>query len=151
MSSGQRKAAAAKAPFHVTVFAARWKVFAVYQPLAVNIHRQVMAAAAPGIAAGKITKAELHAALACYCRHPAYLKACKAGAVRIDLNGKPAGTVTRKEADYARGVLAARKAAKRAAKSPNATASKEKARAAVCATNNVGPKGLRHERYETSH
>jgi ProP effector len=127
MSARKRKAAAAKVPFNVTVLAARWpKAFAVYEkrrrPLALHIHRLIIIAAAPGIAAGKITKDELYRALACYCRNDGYLRACKAGAVRLDLNGKPAGVVTQQEADYARAVLKARKAAKRAAKQTNTAA-----------------------------
>jgi ProP effector len=41
-----------------------------------------------------LSDAELRRALSQYCRSPGYLAACTEGAVRIDLNGMPAGTVT---------------------------------------------------------
>jgi sRNA-binding protein len=35
-------------------------------------------------------------------RHPRYLRKCRPGASRVDLDGNPAGMVSRREARYAR-------------------------------------------------
>ncbi len=69
------------------------------QPLKLGIHHDLMAAG--------FEKAAVKRALARYCNRPRYRKALRAGAVRIDLQGQPAGTVTAAEAETARADLAA--------------------------------------------
>jgi ProP effector len=59
------------------------------RPLKVGIHRDIMAAIG-----GAITPRELSAALSFYVTNAAYCKHLYAGAVRIDLDGEPAGEVT---------------------------------------------------------
>ncbi len=58
-------------------------------------------------AAAQISHRRISAALARYCRSPAYLKAVEEGASRIGLDGEPAGQVTATEAEAARKQLAA--------------------------------------------
>jgi ProP effector len=81
----------------IVALAARFsKAFSVYErrrrPLKLGIHHDIVAAAPD------ILMKELHAALSCYVNNVGYLYACKAGAARIDLNGKPVGCVTEDEA-----------------------------------------------------
>ena len=59
------------------------------QPLKIGIHKDVYAALA-----GVISRRKLHRALTAYTNDPAYREQLKPGAVRIDLNGEPAGVVT---------------------------------------------------------
>jgi ProP effector len=66
-------------------------------PLKVGIGRDLAAAVA-----GAITDEEISVAMRVYVGNKRYLKALREGAVRIDLDGKPAGVVTAKEAAYAR-------------------------------------------------
>jgi ProP effector len=58
-------------------------------------------------AAAHISHRRISAALARYCRSPAYLKAVKEGVARIGLDGEPAGEVTATEAEAAHKQLAA--------------------------------------------
>ena len=60
------------------------------RPLKLGIHRDLMAAG--------FEKAAVKRALARYCNRPRYRKALRAGAIRIDLQGQPAGVVTAAEA-----------------------------------------------------
>ena len=69
------------------------------RPLKLGIHRDLMAAG--------FEKAAVKRTLARYCNRPRYRKALRAGAIRIDLQGQPAGVVMAAEAETAR---AARKA-----------------------------------------
>ncbi len=69
------------------------------RPLKLGIHRDLMAAG--------LEKAAVKRALARYCNRPRYRKALCAGAIRIDLQGQPAGAVTAAEAETARADLAA--------------------------------------------
>ena len=48
----------------------------------------------------------LEDAIGLWVSRPEYLSACVAGAVRVDLQGKPAGVVTEAEASYAAAALA---------------------------------------------
>ena len=96
------------------------KAFSVYErrrrPLKLGIHLDIAAATA-----GAVTEAELSAALRVYFSNSFYLRACTAGAARIDLGGAPAGAVSANEAERAAEVLAARArkwAARSAAISP---------------------------------
>ena len=82
------------------------------QPLKLAIHQDL-------IAAGHDRIAVKHA-LSRYCQGDRYQNALQAGAIRRDLQGRPAGAVTEGEAAYARSILEARAAA-RAARLPNAT------------------------------
>jgi ProP effector len=83
--------------------------FALHQnrrrPLKVGIHKDIVAALD-----GAVMPAELCAALRCYVRSAGYLRSMVAGADRIDLDGRPCGTVTEDEAEYASMTLARRKA-----------------------------------------
>ncbi|HMQ38884.1 MAG TPA: ProQ/FinO family protein, partial [Micropruina sp.] len=69
------------------------------RPLKLGIHRDLMAAG--------FEKAAVKRALARYCNRPRYRKALRAGAIRIDLRGQPAGAVTADDAETARADLAA--------------------------------------------
>ena len=69
------------------------------RPLKLGIHHDLMAAG--------FEKAAVKRALACYCNRPRYRKALRAGALRIDLRGRPAGAVTAADAETARADLAA--------------------------------------------
>ena len=69
------------------------------RPLKLGIHRDLMAAG--------FEKAAVKRALARYCNRPRYRKALCAGAIRIDLQGQPAGVVTAAEAETARADLTA--------------------------------------------
>jgi ProP effector len=53
-----------------------------------------------------LSRRRITAALRAYCNSVRYLKAITEGAVRIDLSGEPAGTVTASEAHHAREGLA---------------------------------------------
>ncbi len=64
------------------------------RPLKLGIHHDLMAAG--------FEKAAVKRALARYCNRPRYRKALRAGAIRIDLQGQPAGVVTAAEAETAR-------------------------------------------------
>jgi len=89
------------------------KCFSVYQPrrrpLKLKIHLDIQAALD-----GAITPAELHKALGVYCSNPAYLEHTRKGAWRLDLDGKPAGTVTADEEAHAKVTLAGIRAKKEA-------------------------------------
>ena len=77
------------------------------QPLKIGIHNDIIARH-PELQPGRIASA-----LTTYTRSVGYLKTLKAGAVRIDLEGNPVGTVTAAdEADAERQIA---KAARRAA------------------------------------
>ena len=69
------------------------------RPLKLGIHHDLMATG--------FEKAAVKRALACYCNRPRYRKALRAGALRIDLRGQPAGAVTADDAETARADLAA--------------------------------------------
>jgi ProP effector len=102
------------------LLAERWpKMFSLYEarrrPLKVGIHRDILAA----LDGGGITPDELKRALSHYCRNPGYLRNTLTGGWRIDLNGNPAGVVTRTEEAHAKMGLAEiekRKADRAAAK-----------------------------------
>jgi ProP effector len=86
--------------------------FFVYErrrrPLKLGIDHDIAVATA-----GAITVAEIRTALRFYCGNVGYLRACKPGAARVDLNGNAAGTVTPDEAVHAWKRLASRAAARR--------------------------------------
>jgi ProP effector len=65
-------------------------------PLKVGIFNDILAATK-----GAVTSGELHDALRRYCASYGYLKACREGAARVDLNGAPIGVVTAAEAAHA--------------------------------------------------
>jgi ProP effector len=81
------------------------KCFAIYEgrrrPLKIGIHLDIQAALN-----GAITPAELNRVLGLYCSNPAYLSYLRKGAVRLDLNGEPAGIVADDEAAHAQEMLA---------------------------------------------
>jgi sRNA-binding protein len=72
------------------------------RPLARGIHKAIVADV-PDLPASVVSQA-----LAIYAAWLPYMRACIAGAPRIDLSGDPAGVVTEKEAMYAVQQLAAR-------------------------------------------
>ena len=72
------------------------------RPLSLGIHKAIVADA-PDLPASIVSQA-----LAIYAAWLPYMRACIAGAPRIDLSGDPAGVVTEKEAMYAVQRLAAR-------------------------------------------
>jgi ProP effector len=70
-----------------------------------------------------IDRFERMAVLRYYCTRPMYLRACIEGAVRVDLDGNPAGVVTAAEAAFAAARLVealAEREARRAAREPAA-------------------------------
>jgi sRNA-binding protein len=75
------------------------------RPLKLGIFDDVLAAL-DGVATAK----EIALALRLYTSNGAYLRACKEGEARIDLNGNAVGCVTTEEASHARERLAQRKA-----------------------------------------
>ena len=85
--------------------------FSVYQgrrrPLKLKIHLDIHAALD-----GAITPPELSRALGIYCSNQAYLGHTRKGAWRLDLDGKPAGTVTADEEAHAKATLAGMRAKK---------------------------------------
>ncbi len=84
------------------------------RPLKLGIHRDLMAA--------DFEKAAVKRALARYCNRPRYRKALRAGAIRIDLQGQPAGVVTAAEAETARAALIAWTARKAGQPAPSCPA-----------------------------
>lgn len=66
-------------------------------PLKVGIGKDLVAASA-----GAITDEEIGVAMRVYVGNKRYLKALREGAVRVDLDGNPAGIVTPSEATHAR-------------------------------------------------
>ncbi|MBN6711546.1 RNA chaperone ProQ [Haemophilus haemoglobinophilus] len=70
----------------------------------------------------KVSKTQLRQALRQYTSNWRYLHGCRAGAVRVDLNGEPAGVLEQEHADHAAAQLAEAKAKfaeKRAAEKAN--------------------------------
>jgi sRNA-binding protein len=82
--------------------------FHVYQgrrkPLKIGIHEDIRAALN-----GEIAPEDLGASLRRYTSNDVYLDNLRTGTARIDLNGKPAGLVTTKEALFAQKILDRRK------------------------------------------
>lgn len=72
------------------------KCFVVYEarrrPLKVGIHNDILT-----VLDGAVTAAELSRALGKYTTNAVYRSRLRVGAIRIDLNGEPAGTVTTAE------------------------------------------------------
>ena len=86
------------------------------KPLALGIDKALLAAAEPAISADAVTVKVLKAALRRYVSAEGYLRACRrAGTARIDLTADIAGTVTEREANFARQMLAQRRRKKLAA------------------------------------
>jgi ProP effector len=86
----------------IALLAEQWpKAFSVYEgrrrPLKVGIHNDILS----------ITPPELGKALGAYVANRVYLDRMRAGAVRIDLDGNPAGAVTHAEAEHAKARLLA--------------------------------------------
>jgi sRNA-binding protein len=83
------------------------KAYAIYEarrrPLAIGIHHDILASMG-----GAITPEELNSALRYYVGNSAYLRACRPGASRIDLDGEPVGEVSLQHAARAAARLAGR-------------------------------------------
>jgi sRNA-binding protein len=79
------------------------KCFALFEqhrrPLKINIHSDILA-----LLDGAVTGQELYRALSIYTGNRVYRRRLIAGAVRIDLNGQPAGVVTPEQAQPRRKV-----------------------------------------------
>jgi sRNA-binding protein len=110
MSQGHNQAATAA----ITLLAELYpKCFSLYEgrrrPLKLKIHLDIQAALD-----GVITPAELHKALGVYCSNQVYLSHTRKGAWRLNLDGKPAGTVTADEEAHAKATLAGIRAKKEA-------------------------------------
>ncbi len=71
-----------------------------FRPLKLKIHLDLIERA-------PVTAEEVDAALSIYCRAHSYLCASTEGAVRVDLDGNPAGTVTTEEAANVKARIAA--------------------------------------------
>jgi ProP effector len=84
------------------------KAFFMYErrrrPLKIGIHLDILA-----VMDGAITPEELSNALRVYVHNNYYLNVCRRGAVRIDLNGEPAGEISAQDAARAAGRLTARR------------------------------------------
>ena len=78
--------------------------FSIYErrrrPLKIGIHLEIIAALD-----GAITPAELSNALRAYVANPWYLKNVRVNAVRVDLDGNPAGIISKSEAEFAKNKL----------------------------------------------
>src|SRR5262245_58203375 len=77
------------------------------RPLKLGIHKDILVALN-----GALTPLELSKALGIYCSNPVYLSNTRNGAWRLDLDGKPAGTVTADEEAHAKATLAGIRAKK---------------------------------------
>ncbi len=100
MSASKRRVKANKATVTIAQLAAAFpKCFAVYErrrrPLKIGIRQDILARL-PAMDTG-----ELSDALRRYCRNLTYLRILQAGAGRIDLDGKPAGSVTADAREHA--------------------------------------------------
>jgi ProP effector len=92
------------------LLADKWPLaFSVYEqrrrPLALRIDQQITAALGDTIAPEDLTGALRH-----YVGNLWYLRSCVAGAVRVGLDGEPAGVVSEKEAAYAAKIIERRQA-----------------------------------------
>jgi ProP effector len=92
------------------------------RPLARGIHREILAAMPT------LTAEQIGAAMRFYVSNEFYCRACRAGAIRINLMGHEAGVVTAAEADHAaariEGIRAWRKKKKAARKAAGIEAAK---------------------------
>jgi len=82
----------------LALLAERWPAcLAIFEqrrrPLKVGIHHDIIAALD-----GTVTAKELSAALRCYTGNAVYRSRLRAGVIRVDLDGRPAGEVTAAEA-----------------------------------------------------
>ena len=110
MSAAKRHAIAARSQAIIAALEELWPhCFSVLErkrrPLKLHMHLDLIEACASAIAAGAVTEIDLRNALGSYTRNPAYLRQCKRGAARIDLNGKVCGSVTLSEAAHAKSLL----------------------------------------------
>jgi ProP effector len=107
-----------------------------HHPLKLKIQQDLKAAGVFGGSTRKINGALTH-----YCKRDAYRESVKAGAIRIDLQGEPAGVVTIEEAAHTASKLAAKRAAiaARAKSTTVANAQKAAAPAAITTVINTEP------------
>jgi ProP effector len=109
------------APNDIITILAEWfpQAFVVYEarrrPLKVGIHHDILARTG-----GAIEPRELSRALSLYTANTSYLqRSTRPGAIRIDLDGQPAGEVTREQAAHIRGRLLARNGVKQPVPGPD--------------------------------
>ncbi|TIV47470.1 MAG: prop expression regulator [Mesorhizobium sp.] len=81
-------------------------------PLRIGIHNDIR------VLDGELSDDELRRALRAYTSMPRYLARLNAGAVRVDLDGEPAGEVSDAEAASAKALLCARKNKEETKKTP---------------------------------
>jgi ProP effector len=94
---------------------ARWpRAFSIYEarrrPLKIGVHLDILAALD-----GAVTPDDLERASRVYTANKVYRARCVAGAVRIGLDGEPAGVVTETEAKWSAATARAAKTATKAA------------------------------------
>ncbi|RUW71159.1 ProQ/FinO family protein [Mesorhizobium sp. M2A.F.Ca.ET.067.02.1.1] len=82
------------------------------RPLRIGIHHDIR------VLDGELSDDELRRALRAYTSMPRYLARLNAGAVRVDLDGEPAGEVSDAEAASAKALLCARKNKEETKKTP---------------------------------
>ncbi len=85
------------------------------QPLKIGIHKDLAAA---GFLETGVNPVNLKRALGRYCNRPRYRRTLRAGRIRVDLQGQPAGAVTAAEADLAQASIAIWKARKEGQPAP---------------------------------
>jgi ProP effector len=137
----------------ITALAARFpECFAVpdtrRRPLKVGIDADILAALG-----GTIRRTELIRALAMYCSSEGYLERVLTGALRIDLEGKPAGMVTTDDEQHAKAKRAGIKAKRDAGTGSEAKIGQEQAKLGKAKGGDSGarqPKGLREDPANTS-
>ena len=106
----------------ISLLAEKWlSCFSIIEsgrrPLKLGIRDDVLAALDGAISAGKVS-----AALRWYVSSPEYQRRLLHGAWRVDLNGRPAGTVSQEDEAHARAQLAALEAKRAVASSNSAPA-----------------------------
>jgi ProP effector len=108
-------------PTDIITILAEWfpQAFSVYEarrrPLKVGIRHDILERTG-----GAIDPRELSHALSVYTANLSYLqRSARPGAIRIDLDGQPAGEVTREQAAHIRGRLLARKGIKHSVPAPD--------------------------------
>src|SRR5262245_14137018 len=137
----------------ITALAARFpKCFAVpdtsRRPLKVGIDADILAALS-----GTIRRTELIRALAMYCSSEGYLERVLTGALRIDLEGKPAGVVTADDERHAKAKRAGIKAKRDTGTAAEATIDQKQAKLGKAKDGDTGArqlKGLRKDPVNTT-
>jgi sRNA-binding protein len=131
------------------------------RPLKIGIDKDLIEICRSAIAKGIVTVADIKGTLRRYTGSDGYLRKMRAGAGRLDFDGKVVATVTAVEAKHASQILAERQkkgAVKQSGVMPDditavtATASRtqKESHGAPASASVAKQNGLRHERYSTS-